>query len=99
LISEAPESAGRPRRSTAWIYSKRVVDWGIRPKAGGREGTVVPKRPAENWELSRRTIPRRFGGHDCLFCGYEELLSMKQAAGRRQDEIAIKGLKAARGEL
>ena len=50
-------------------------------------------------ELARRAIERKFGGHDCLFCGYEELLAMKRAAGRPQDEIDIKSLKAARGEL
>lgn len=50
-------------------------------------------------ELFRRAIRSNFAGHDCLFAGYEELLSMKRAAGRPQDEFDIKSLKAARGEL
>jgi len=50
-------------------------------------------------ELSRHAIPSNFVGHECLFASYEELLSMKRAAGRPQDEFDIKSLKAARGEL
>jgi hypothetical protein len=50
-------------------------------------------------ELSRRAITRNFLGHDCLFCSYEDLLAMKRGAGRPQDEIDIKSLKAARSEL
>lgn len=50
-------------------------------------------------ELSRRAIRRKFVGHDCLFCDYDDLLSMKASAGRPQDELDIKSLKAARGEL
>ncbi len=52
------------------------------------------------WEqLSRRAVTRNFLGHECLFCSYEDLLAMKQAAGRPQDDIDVKSLKAARGEL
>ncbi len=50
-------------------------------------------------ELSRHAITRNFLGHQCLFCGYEDLLSMKKGAARPQDKIDIKSLKAARGEL
>lgn len=50
-------------------------------------------------ELSPDAIPRMFLGHECLFCSYEDLLRMKQAAGRRQDLIDVENLKAARGEL
>jgi hypothetical protein len=50
-------------------------------------------------ELSRRAVRRKFVGYDCLFCNYEDLLSMKASAGRPQDEFDIKSLKAARGEL
>jgi hypothetical protein len=50
-------------------------------------------------ELSRHAINRDFVGHQCLFCSYEDLLAMKRGAGRPQDEIDIKSLKAARGEL
>lgn len=50
-------------------------------------------------ELSRHAITRDFLGHQCLFCSYEDLLAMKQGAGRPQDEVDIKSLKAARGEL
>jgi hypothetical protein len=50
-------------------------------------------------ELSRRAVRINFVGYDCLFAGYEELLSMKRAAGRPQDELDIKSLRAARGEL
>ena len=50
-------------------------------------------------ELSRRAVPRKFVGHDCLFCSYEDLLAMKAGAGRPQDELDIKSLKAARGDL
>ena len=49
-------------------------------------------------ELSRHAIPRSFLGHECLFCSYEDLIRMKRAAGRPQDEIDINSLKAARGE-
>jgi hypothetical protein len=50
-------------------------------------------------ELSRHAVTRNFLGHLCLFCSYEDLLAMKRGAGRPQDEIDIRSLKAARGEL
>lgn len=50
-------------------------------------------------ELSPRAITRKFLGHECLFCSYEDLIKMKRGAGRPQDEIDINSLKAARGEL
>ena len=50
-------------------------------------------------QLARRAIVRDFLGHECLFCSYEDLLAMKRGAGRPQDEVDIKSLEAARGEL
>jgi hypothetical protein len=50
-------------------------------------------------ELARHAITRKFLGHECLFCSYEDLLRMKQGAGRPQDRIDIESLKAARSEL
>jgi hypothetical protein len=50
-------------------------------------------------ELSRHAVTRNFLGYQSLFCSYEDLIAMKQGAGRPQDEIDIKSLKAARGEL
>lgn len=50
-------------------------------------------------ELSRHAVTRNFLGHQCLFCSYEDLLAMKRGAGRPQDEVDIRSLKAARGEL
>jgi hypothetical protein len=50
-------------------------------------------------ELSRHAVTRDFLGYQSHFCSYEDLIAMKQGAGRPQDEIDIKSLKAARGEL
>lgn len=50
-------------------------------------------------ELSKHAVTRNFLGHDCLFCGYEDLVKMKRGAGRPQDRIDVESLKAARGEL
>jgi len=50
-------------------------------------------------ELAKEAVSRRFLGHDCLFCSYEDLLRMKRGAGRPQDGIDIENLKVARGEL
>lgn len=50
-------------------------------------------------ELRPHAVSRRFLGHDCLFCSYDDLLRMKQAAGRPQDLVDIQNLKAARSEL
>lgn len=49
-------------------------------------------------ELSRQAITRTFLGHECLFCGYEDLIKMKRGASRPQDEVDVNSLKAARGE-
>lgn len=49
-------------------------------------------------ELVPHAVPRNFLGHDCLFCSYEDLIKMKRAAGRPQDEIDVVSLKAARSE-
>jgi hypothetical protein len=37
-------------------------------------------------------------GHHVRFCGYEDLVKMKEAAGRLEDELDLKRLRAARGE-
>ncbi len=42
---------------------------------------------------------RRAFGTTVRVCSYEDLLEMKQAAGRDQDRIDIENLKAARREL
>ena len=50
--------------------------------------------------LERHAVERRFAGLDRVrFAGYDELVAMKQAAGRDQDKIDLQDLKAARGEL
>ena len=49
-------------------------------------------------ELVPHIVTRNFVGHQCLFCSYEDLLRMKRAAGRPQDEVDISSLKAARSE-
>jgi hypothetical protein len=50
-------------------------------------------------ELVKHATPRNFLGHECLFCSYEDLIRMKQGAGRPQDQIDVASLKAARGEI
>jgi Nucleotidyltransferase of unknown function (DUF6036) len=50
-------------------------------------------------ELRPHAVTRMFLGHECLFCSYEDLIRMKQGAGRPQDKIDVESLKAARSEL
>jgi Nucleotidyltransferase of unknown function (DUF6036) len=50
-------------------------------------------------DLAGHAAERAFLGHRVRFCGYEDLLRMKRAAGRAQDGVDIESLKAARGEL
>lgn len=50
-------------------------------------------------DIAGRAVDRDFRGHKLKFCGYEDLLNMKRAAGRPVDEIDIKSLKQARREL
>jgi hypothetical protein len=49
--------------------------------------------------ISGMAEERDFRGHQVKFCGYEDLLRMKRAAGRTVDQIDIESLKAARSEL
>jgi hypothetical protein len=78
-------------------------NWTLRTKFGRLDVLQHIKGLAEDgggWqELSRHAVNRDFLGHQCLFCSYEDLVAMKRGAGRPQDEIDIKSLKAARGEL
>lgn len=78
-------------------------NWTLRTKHGRLDVMQHLKGLGEDggsWEeLSRRAVPRDFLGHKCLFCSYEDLVAMKQGAGRPQDEIDIRSLKAARSEL
>ncbi|MEJ7876350.1 MAG: hypothetical protein WKF62_06790 [Solirubrobacterales bacterium] len=58
-------------------------------------------RPFEagSWkELSRKAESRLVFGQSIRVCSYDDLLAMKTAAGREQDETDIKNLKAARRE-
>jgi hypothetical protein len=50
-------------------------------------------------ELRKHAVTRTFLGHECLFCSYEDLVSMKLGAGRPQDKIDVENLRAARSEL
>jgi hypothetical protein len=56
-----------------------------------------PEEQEWGWvELSKHSIVKSLLGYECRFCGYEDLLAMKKAAGRPQDLIDIEGLRQAR---
>jgi len=50
-------------------------------------------------DLRPRAQLRSFLGHDCLFCGYDDLLAMKTAADRDQDRVDVRTLRAQRHDL
>ena len=50
-------------------------------------------------DLEPRAEEREFLGHRVRFCSYQDLITMKEAAGRPQDLVDVQDLKAARGEL
>jgi hypothetical protein len=50
-------------------------------------------------ELRTLAEKRNFLGHETLFCGYEDLVKMKTAAGRDQDKVDLRTLKAQRHDL
>lgn len=50
-------------------------------------------------DLAAHAVERPFLGRQVKFCSYDDLLRMKRAAGRAQDNVDIESLKAARGEL
>lgn len=50
-------------------------------------------------DLAPHAIERDFLGYRVKFCSYEDLLRMKQAAGRAQDKVDVESLRIARGEL
>jgi hypothetical protein len=50
-------------------------------------------------ELHLHAEKRTFLGHEVLFCSYEDLLRMKTAAGRDQDLVDVRTLKAQRRDL
>lgn len=47
-------------------------------------------------DLQPHAVARTFLGHRCLFCSYEDLVKMKEAAGRDQDRIDLATLAAQR---
>ena len=49
-------------------------------------------------ELSAAAIEDSVFGHKVRFCGYDDLVRMKQAAGRPEDLIDLRRLREARGE-
>jgi hypothetical protein len=49
--------------------------------------------------LDSHAEEREFLGHRVRFCGYRDLIAMKEAAARPQDLIDVQDLRAARGEL
>jgi hypothetical protein len=50
-------------------------------------------------ELRPHAVKRTFLGHETLFCSYEDLVKMKTAAGRDQDKVDVRTLKAQRHDL
>lgn len=77
-------------------------NWTLRTKHGRLDVMQHIKglgKDGGGWrELAVHTVTRNFVGHDCRFCSYEDLIKMKRAAGRPQDEIDVNSLKAARSE-
>ncbi len=54
----------------------------------------------DTWEaLDRQAEDRHVAGVTIRVCSYEDLLTMKEAAGRAQDRIDVSNLEAARREL
>ncbi len=49
-------------------------------------------------KLKPHAVTRRFLGHECLFCSYEDPRKMKRAADRGQDRIDLATLAAQRHE-
>lgn len=49
-------------------------------------------------DLDAAAIEDEVLGHRVRFCGYEDLVEMKRAAGRLEDELDLKRLRAVRGE-
>jgi hypothetical protein len=47
-------------------------------------------------ELRPHAVKRNFLGHEVLFCSYEDLVKMKAAAGREQDLVDLRTLRAQR---
>jgi hypothetical protein len=52
----------------------------------------------EYQDLDAAAIEDEVLGHRVRFCGYEDLVEMKKAAGRLEDELDLKRLRSARGE-
>jgi len=50
-------------------------------------------------ELRPHAVKRNFLGHEVLFCSYEDLVKMKAAAGREQDLVDLRTLRAQRRDL
>jgi hypothetical protein len=77
-------------------------NWTLRTKHGRLDVLQHLKglgRDGGGWrELAPHTVTRKFLGHDCLFCSYDDLVKMKLGAGRPQDQIDVNSLKSARGE-
>lgn len=74
-------------------------NWRLDTKYGGLD-VMQSLSGLENGytDLARGAEERTFAGHRVLFCGYADLIAMKQAAGREQDLIDVNDLKAARAE-
>lgn len=85
------------------IGSKRLGgNWTVETKHGRldvRQHLAGLGDDGGGWkELRPQAVTRRFLGHDCLFCSYEDLLRMKAAADRDQDRVDVKTLLAIRNE-
>ena len=64
---------------------------------GTKDLDIVPD-PFEYRDLDAAAIEDEVLGHRVRFCGYEDLVEMKRAAGRLEDELDLKRLRALRGE-
>jgi hypothetical protein len=55
-----------------------------------------PDESRWGWDdLIRKSVVRELLGYQCRFCGYEDLLALKRAAGRPQDLIDVEGIQQA----
>jgi hypothetical protein len=83
-----------------WL--QRTANWTLRTKFGRLDVMQalqgLGKGHGGYRDLQPHTVEAAFLGYHCRFCSYEDLVKMKQATGRPQDEIDIESLKAARGE-
>lgn len=103
LKPQAPvplESLKEPKQRKQWIEERHMIAFALNaPGAPGATVDVLIRHPLDIDAALTRAAVRQVGDVPVTLCAIDDLITLKQGTGRRQDESDVEHLRRIRGEM